>query len=74
MNITQKTGKCFCYYEPKGEHGLEGYDLNKYYIYKLLKNKDKKPQKWFRIYHTKNGYCETCGFYIFKKYFKIVNL
>jgi hypothetical protein len=62
-------GKCICIYEPRGDHGLEGYQLNDTYLFQICY--DKKGKKYYRVFPTEEtDYYETCGPIIFKKYFK----
>ena len=62
---------CECFYEPRGDHGLEGYSLNSQYKCELIKQA--KKSHW-RVYPAKEypEYYETCGVLIFKRYFKEV--
>ena len=70
--------KCKCIYEPRGDHGLEGYVLGE--IYSCEYRQDKDGAYW-RVFPTgshvrepnKNpAYYETCGPIIFVRYFVII--
>lgn len=67
-----KIGTAKCIYEPRGDHGLEGYQLNQYYKYNL--KEDKKGQ-YYAIFptHIDTSYYETCSLRVFKKFFNIEN-
>jgi len=68
-----ETGECICIYEPRGDNGLEGYQLNNTYKYAY-----NDSENYYKVYPTDidgrpDDYCERCGPKIFAKYFKIVN-
>jgi hypothetical protein len=68
INKTDILGKCICIYEPRGDHGLEGYQLNDTYLFQICYD---KKGKYYRVFPTEEtDYYETCGPIIFKKYFK----
>ena len=72
-----RSGHCVCWYEPRGLHGLEGYQRNDTYMFQHMK--DKKGE-YYRVYPEigelggSSTYYETCGRKIFNRYFKIVDL
>lgn len=62
-------GKARCIFEPRGDHGLEGYQLDEVYLYQECFD---KKGKYYRVFPTKEtDYYETCGPIIFKKYFEV---
>lgn len=61
-------GRCRCIREPRGAHGMEGYDLGSSYRYE--ERKDAKG-RYCRVYHSERYY-ESCGPQIFKKHFEIM--
>lgn len=65
-----KTGLCECIYEPRGDHGLEGYQLNEFYRFEFKRNKE--GQEYYKVFPDKmfTAYGETCSRISFKKYFK----
>jgi len=63
-------GVAKCIFEPRGDNGLEGYQLNDEYKYQLMvQNLPSGPAKYYRIYLS-DDYYETCGRYVFGCYFK----
>ena len=62
--------RCICIKAPMGDHGLEGYELNKYYLCQRVGFEKGKT----RVYcgETSEDYC-SCSIGVFKKYFKIIN-
>ncbi len=69
----ESKGVCECIYEPRGDHGLEGYQRNdKYFFEKAVNNDTNKVH--FRIYPTlsRDNYYECCRKGIFKRHFNIV--
>lgn len=64
-----RTGQCRCIDEPKGKHGLEGYQLNESYKYQIVRNED---ETYMRVYPSAMfpDFYETCGSATFKRYFK----
>lgn len=65
--------KCICFFEPRGNNGLEGYCLNQTYKYEFIA-KDKNGKPYYRIYPDVDfkEYYEVCGPTVFKRYFKII--
>lgn len=59
--------KAVCVYEPRGDYGLEGFQLGDFYSFQECS--DKNGKKYYRVFPTENYY-EICGPMIFKKYFK----
>lgn len=60
--------KAICIYEPRGDHGLEGYLLNRTYLFQMCYD---KKGKYYRIFPSEElDYYECCGPINFKKYFK----
>jgi hypothetical protein len=61
-------GKCSCIYEPRGDHGLEGYQLNEIYLFQMCYD---KKGKYYRVFPSEElDYYECCGPINFQKYFK----
>lgn len=71
-----KEGIAECVFEPRGDNGLEGYQLGDKYCYQAM-DKDKNGKPYYRVYpESSNGfgtYYETCGPTIFAQYFKEIN-
>lgn len=67
-----KTGLCECIREPRGEHGLEGYQLEQFYRYEFKRNKE--GQEYYKVFPDSmfTSYGETCSRITFKRHFKIV--
>ena len=65
--------ECECFYEPRGNHGLEGYSEGIKYRYELIPSgADDKP--YYRVWPDSTccpEYYETCSPRAFKAYFKI---
>ena len=60
-----------CINEPRGDGGLEGYQLNEVYSAQLCELNDKR---YFRVWpgdEASPGYYETCSPMRFKKHFKL---
>lgn len=68
-----KNGLAECIFEPRGDNGLEGYQLGQLHKFEAMFG-GQKNRHYFRIYPDKNDdtYFETCGTTLFKRYFKIV--
>lgn len=59
-----------CIYEPRGDHGLEGYQLDKLYDVELM-SEDKDGKEYYRVYlFAERWEWETCSKTIFNRYFK----
>jgi hypothetical protein len=82
INIISR-GVARCKYEPRGEHGLEGYVLNDKYQFERCEN---DSGKYIRVFHcsmnpdettpvdfTPPFYYETCGTGVFLKFFEIIS-
>ena len=76
-------GKCICVYEPRGDYGLEGYQLGDEHPYQLKKSKDGK--KYYKVFPItvkemeRKGmedpiYGECCTSNQFKKCFNITTI
>ena len=65
------TGVATCVYEPRGDHGLEGFQLNQTYKYAAMET---ATGKYYRIYPDTDfpGYYETCSKSAFNKYFEVI--
>jgi hypothetical protein len=60
--------ECKCIYEPRGDHGLEGYGLNNIYNCSFNVNSN-----CYRVYPVIDSlFYETCGPNVFKRYFKLI--
>lgn len=59
------THKVTCIYEPRGYHGLEGYQVGQVY------DAVKEPGYWKVWPVSGQAYYETCGSMAFNKYFKV---
>jgi len=68
IKISTVLNWCECIYEPRGDGGLEGYQLSeKYYCYKI-------NNIYHRVYPDESdGYYETCSKQTFNKYFKLLD-
>ena len=74
-----ETGRAICIYEPRGDHGLEGYQLNQEYTYAKhfgpIRNSANKTRltDYYRIYPegSFSSYYEIATPIDFNKYFKI---
>ncbi len=67
-----ESGHCICKYEPRGDYGLEGYQLNEMYRYEVRHNdKDGTYYKVFPDKHLTPLYGETCSKKQFNKCFDI---
>ncbi len=66
---------CRCVYEPRGDHGLEGYNLGDVYRYETKRDND--GTEYVRVYPQDDPfelgkYYETCSVSNFNKYFEKV--
>jgi hypothetical protein len=61
-------GMAQCIYEPRGDCGLEGFDLDNHYKFENVKH-ETKGGEYYRLYHKDVDYYETCGPLEFKRYF-----
>ena len=72
-----ETGIAICIYEPRGDHGLQGYQLNQEYTYAkyfgpINKNNNTRLTDYYRVYpESFNSYYEITMPIQFNKYFKI---
>ena len=69
-----RKGKCKCHFEPRGDHGLEGYSRDDCYPFQEMKD---NKGKYYRVYPNSQDYpkyYECCGTKTFQKYFEIVIL
>lgn len=69
--VTTHTGICECINEPRGDHGLEGYQLGEFYKYDLRVSGCGKT--FYKIYPDKNfaSYGENCSRKHFNQFFKV---
>jgi len=65
----EETGSCTCICEPRGEHGLEGYQLDEKYLFERMVNND-TDKVHFKVYPCGIDYAEYCKKGIFRRYFK----
>lgn len=66
------SGRCKCIYEPRGDYGLEGFQLNKFYDYEMRESP--KYGKYFKINCGdvfNPTYGQTCTPRAFNKFFGI---
>ena len=63
-------GLCICHYEPRGDNGLEGYQLGDKYIFIKMPAKH-GIKTYVKVFPAGIDYYETCGPMVFKRYFKI---
>lgn len=70
-----ETGTCLCHCEPRGDAGLEGYQLNDVYRYALVKT-EKFTDGYYRVYPSEFSpdYYETCSKRAFTAHFKITEV
>lgn len=68
-----ESGICVCHYEPRGNHGLEGYQLNGVYRYEFVKI-DGVDDGYYRVYpcDLPSSYYETCSKRAFTTHFKLL--
>jgi len=70
--VVQK-GSVACVYEPRGDKGLEGYQLNEFYKFEEMQD---SKGIYYRVYPDcldwPNKYYETCNKVSFRKYFQEV--
>lgn len=62
-----ESGLATCIYEPRGDNGLEGYQLKGKYLYEFMERNNKK---WFRVYPNESEYYETCSKQVFLRFFE----
>lgn len=70
-----QSGLCECVYEPRGDHGLEGYQLRDSYRFAKM-TPDKNGKDYYRVFpddHVTPEYYETCSQRVFDKHFKIIS-
>lgn len=70
------SGMCECIYEPRGDHGLEGYQLRDKYRFQKV-TPDKKGRIYFRVFPDDvliPSYYETCSERSFEKYFNVTDI
>ncbi len=61
-------GHCTCIFEPRGDHGLEGYALNDRYKFQQMKD---SQGIYYRVYPDEgDSYYETCTSIVFKQHFR----
>lgn len=73
MKEILETGKCQCIYEPRGDYGLEGFQLNDIYSYE--KQKSIKNGIYYKILlndQLSPLYGEYCKQKAFNKCFKVI--
>ena len=63
-------GGCVCHNEPRGDHGLEGYQRDQIYFYQELFD---EKGTYYRVFPTTSSRYETCDVKIFNKYFKVTD-
>lgn len=64
------TGSATCTYEPRGDHGLEGYQLGKSYKFEFVEHSQSR-KRHCRVYPVEsNPYYEVCGIVIFFRFFE----
>ena len=66
-----ETGFCECKYEPRGDHGLEGYQRGD--TYKWERKQNNSGEVYFKVFPYKGfpSYGETCSKNVFNKHFSI---
>lgn len=64
LKLENNLKQCICIYEPRGDYGLEGFELKTVYNCERMNN-------YYRIY-LQNDYYETCSIKVFNKYFKLL--
>ena len=70
MNKCLDAFQAKCIYEPRGDAGLEGFQLNKLYdVQHMSEDKNKRP--YYRVYVDCGlDYYETCSKIMFNRHFK----
>ena len=65
-------GVCRCICEPRGDNGLEGYQVGEAYRYRKMIGPDQRC--FYKVYPSKEqaDYCEACGPNVFKRFFEEV--
>ncbi len=61
-----------CHYDPRGDHGLEGFQLNDVYKACLHERANGSGYFWRVWPDAKDKYYETCTPAVFKRYFTVV--
>ena len=67
--------KAVCIFEPRGDHGLEGYQAGDCYQAERVAKNEKHKQDYYRVWPAETtwpNYYETCSVGVFNKYFEIV--
>lgn len=65
-------GRCKCVYEPRGDYGLEGYQLNLFYDYEMRQSE--QHGRYYKVNCNDKlspGYGQTCTPRAFNKFFEI---
>ncbi|HHF3053150.1 TPA: hypothetical protein ACPJ1H_003965 [Vibrio alginolyticus] len=64
-------GLAVCVFEPRGEKGLEGYQLGEQYAYRKMKSVTPGQPPYYRVFPTfDSDYYETCSTRTFNRFFK----
>lgn len=69
---TRKVLVAECIYEPRGDHGLEGYQAGDRYMAEFMPAMGMNTE-YYRVWPVAGGGYETCGPGTFRKYFKEVS-
>ena len=61
---------CTCHFEPRGDNGLEGYQLDGLYVCQFVETLT--GTRYWRVWPVANDedYYEVCGTVMFNRYFK----
>ena len=71
MYVGVSFGIAFCKREPRGDSGLEGYQLGDEYAFRRMESDDPNESPYYRVFPSfGNDYYETCSVPTFKKYFQ----
>lgn len=64
--------ECVCFFEPRGDSGLEGYSAGEIYICQFRKE-DVFGKPYYRVWPSSADYYETCSVKTFNRFFKLRN-
>ena len=63
-------GFCVCKCEPRGDNGLEGYQLHDRYLFRVMRDENIKARSHYRVFPVDPLFFETCSFRTFNKFFE----
>lgn len=74
MSELISSGIAECIFEPRGDAGLEGYELGRTYKFERCRRDSVKASRagyYYRVWPTDGDYYECCGPNQFKTFFKV---